>query len=468
MWKEYISASSIDEVVQILAAKGTKARIIAGGTDLMLEMENGVRPELETLIDVTRVSGLDRISVDPDGTVHLGPMVTHNHVAASKEMRMLAFPLARACWEVGAPQIRNRATIAGNVITGSPANDTISPLMALDATITLKSVSGERKVKLSDFYLGVRKTVMARDEMVVDIFFNGLSSNQHSAFAKIALRKTQAISVVNLCAILTMSDNTVSKAVITLGSVAPTIIHASEAEAYLVGKSLTTEVIEQAAALVKTAAKPISDIRGSADYRREMVFVHAKRVLSLLKEGHTDHLLPANPITLMGAASKEHSLPQGFHHDLATPITTSVNGKKYSITGADNKSLLRFLREDVGLTGTKEGCAEGECGACTVFLDGKAVMSCLVPAPRAHLAEIITIEGLSNGDVLHPVQEAFVEKGAVQCGYCTPGFVMSAVKLFEEVDKPTKDQIEEAISGNLCRCTGYYKIIEAIEKVNSR
>lgn len=462
MWQKYVMAQSLDEVVQVLSEAQGSARIIAGGTDLILEIEQGVRTGIKTLIDITKIPGLDEI-YEHAGIIHIGPLVTHNHIAASKLIREKAFALLQASWEVGSPQIRNRGTVAGNLVTASPANDTISPLMALDAKLVLLSSRGERIVPLSDFYTGVRKTVMEPDEVLAEIFFTAPGQNDHSFFIKTALRRAQAISVINISVFLKLVDGKVHRPQITLGAAAPTIIHAEEAQSYLEGRLLDEESIQDAAQLTAKAASPISDIRGSAEYRDYMIAVIAKRALTAISEGVDKSQIPENPILLMGSGMHTSAPKVPWNGE---EIHTRINGKEYHFTTGFDKTLLNLIRDEAGLSGTKEGCAEGECGACTVYLDGRAVMSCLVPAPRAHGSEIVTIEGLTSGENIHPVQQAFIDYGAIQCGFCTPGFVMSAAKLLEERETPSQSEIRQAITGNLCRCTGYYKIIEAIEKAS--
>lgn len=479
MWNNYFIPTTLEETLQLLAERREKARLVAGATDLMLELERGVRKGIETVIDITRLPNLDRITLDENGIIHLGALVTHNAAACSKLLRERAFPLVSAAWQVGAPQIRNRATVAGNIVTASPANDTITPLIALGAWVLLASEKGTRQVPLAEFYTGVRKTVMLPDEMLVEIAFPALhsspagSAGQRGTFLKLGLRRAQAISLVNTAIVLDFGPVGLKSAVITLGAVAPTIIHATEAEIFLAGKELTEISIARAAELASTAARPIDDIRGSAAYRKAMVKVLVMRALRQLRDGREQSEVPESPVLLWGKAAQangKRNIGKETLKAFPSPIHTSINGKEYIFNSGHEKSLLRLLREEGGLTGTKEGCAEGECGACTIFLDGKAVMACLVPAPRADGAEIVTVEGLSSPledgqeePALHPVQAAFVADDAVQCGYCTPGFIMSAAKLLDERPHPARDDIMQAISGNLCRCTGYYKIVQAIE-----
>jgi carbon-monoxide dehydrogenase small subunit len=146
---------------------------------------------------------------------------------------------------------------------------------------------------------------------------------------------------------------------------------------------------------------------------------------------------------------------------LKIPMTLSVNGEDLTVEVAPNRTLVDVLREDLGLTGTKKGCGAGKCGSCTVLMNGRPVNSCLILAVQAEGASIVTIEGLADKDPL-PLQIAFAEKGAVQCGYCTPGMVLTAKALLDENPSPDEAKIKEAIAGNLCRCTGYNKIVEAV------
>ena len=149
-------------------------------------------------------------------------------------------------------------------------------------------------------------------------------------------------------------------------------------------------------------------------------------------------------------------------------LELNVNGKVLTISVLPQKTLLEVLREDLGLTGTKEGCSEGECGVCTVLLDGLPVRSCLLLAVDVRGRKITTIEGLAQGDKLHPLQTAFVEQGAIQCGFCTPGMILCAKALLDQNPSPSEEEIRVGLSGNLCRCTGYIKIFKAVQAASLR
>lgn len=454
MWKTYLRPISLEEALELLHQYAGKARLVAGGTDVLVELQRGVKPA-ETLIDITALRELKYIRFE-EGYLALGALTTHNDILASDDCIHYALPLVQACWEVGAPQIRTRATIAGNLITASPANDTITPLMALDAEVVLVSATGKRIVPLSDFYPGFRRTILEPDELLYEIRIPAMKSDQRGLFLKLGLRRAQAISVINIAFVLTFSGEYVSNAHITLGCLAPTIVHARTVETFLQGKQLDASVCEEAGRLANEDVNPIGDVRGSGDYRREtltnlMMFGLQKLAANTQTEGWETHpvLLDTGESTVTG-------------EKFDGTIDTTINGQVYQLFDAQRKTLLNALRENAGLTGTKEGCAEGECGACTVWLNGQAVMSCLVPAPQAHLATITTIEGLAHGDELHPLQQGFIDCAAVQCGYCIPGMLMAGAKLLQEHPHPDQNQVQTALSGNICRCTGYRKILDAV------
>src|SRR3972149_3924048 len=293
MWHDPYIAATIEDVLAVLQQYGEKARLIAGATDLILEMERGVRKGIEELVDVSRIPHQD--------------------------------------------------------------------LMALGASVMLRSTSGSRVVPLEKFYLGVRKVDLHPDEMLVDIRFPVLKPNQRGTFIKFALRRAQAISLVNAAVVLTMNGDVVESASITLGAVAPTIIHAAEAEAFLEGKQLTAEVVVEAAAKTGQASRPISDVRSSAGYRRRMVEVITRRALIALANRQEKAGYPLKPVTLRSNGNgRKMFIGPSVMHTREDVIETTINGNSYRFETGQNKTLLRLLREEGGLIGTKEGCAEGE------------------------------------------------------------------------------------------------------------
>lgn len=474
MYKFYTAPQTLEEALQLKAQHGDGARFIAGGTDLIIELDRGQRQtptgEAIGLIDLTRIPGLAEIRTEGD-TIHLGPLVTHNQCLVHPQIVEHAFPLARACWDLASPQIRNRGTVAGNLVTASPANDLIVPLLAQDAHVTLHSQArGARTLSLADFFVDFRRVDLQPDEMLTAIALSALPPAAEGVFIKLGLRRAQAISVVSVAVVLHFDAQhtseranrrqPIARAAIALGAVAPVVVRAPAAETYLVGKTLTETTIQEAARLAMDASRPIDDVRGSAEYRRAMVETLTVRSLRQIQSGQARAGWPAHPVMLWGESGGVWPVQQQAHApDALAQDIAWVNGSARKLAGA--RTLLDSLRA-ARVTGVKEGCAEGECGACTVFLDGMAVMACLVPAERAWGSQVVTVEGIGNPQQMHPVQQAFVQSGGVQCGFCTPGFIMSAAKLLEERPRPTRGEAQEALTGNLCRCTGYRKIIDAV------
>ncbi len=464
MYQTYAAPKTLTEALDLKHRLGNRARVCAGGTDLLLELaraEPDARPGLHTLLDLTQIPGLADVHHQADGRFRLGPLVTHNQCIADPRLVQSAWPLVRACWEVGAPALRNRATVVGNVVTASPANDTLVPLSLLDTEVQVTSTArGTRTLPLASFLTGFRTTALAPDELVTGLSFAGLPPRTHGIFLKLGLRSAQAISVVSVAVIVQHATAHRTSAVtdlrIALGAVAPVIVRAPAAEEFARGRPLDAETIAACARLAARTAEPIDDVRGSAAYRTAMVTVLVQRALQALATARERTGWQTQPVMLWGDTAGQWPVASGAGQNR---VAAQVNGESLSL--AAHCTLLDGLRA-AGRHEVKKGCAEGECGSCTVFLDGMAVLSCLVPAERARGSQVVTAAGLSDNPRWRDLQQAFVDCGSVQCGYCIPGFVMSGAKLLEEVPVPDRAQVQEAFMGNLCRCTGYTKILDAV------
>lgn len=457
----------IEAALDLLADDPTRL-LLAGGTDLLLDLQRSGPGDDVEVIDLTTIDGFDAISDAGDALVLRGG-VRHGQVVADLRFLEHATPLAQACLEIGSPQLRNRATLAGNLVTASPANDSISALMVLDASVELARRNGDeierRTVPVRQFFTGFRSTVRAADELVVSIIVPKLAAGERGVWAKLGNRKAQAISVIHAGFVVGLDgEQRVGHARIAVGSVGPTVEPVQDLAERLVGRRLDEDTIVEIAEAAGRRFDPIDDIRATAAYRRRTVVTLVHRSLRTLADGRQREGWPSRPPAL---GEKTAPAPASSVVTDDSELSVVVNGAQLRGSKGASLTLLDWLRRTGGaagrpLDGTKEGCAEGECGACTVRLNGQAVMSCLVPAAQAGGQEVLTVEGLSRGGELHPIQRAFIDEFAVQCGFCIPGFLVAAATLLDETVDPSDEQIELGLGGNLCRCTGYYPIGQAV------
>ena len=275
----YVSAKDVAHAVALLGEHGAKAKILAGGTDILVELKHAVHnPEI--VVDVSRLAELKDIVIDDDG-LHIGALATHADIMNSPIVSGMFPALVEAAHSIGAVQTRNLGTLGGNLITCVPSVDSGPALVALDAVVTVASAAGERRMPLAELFAGPRKTSLKPGDLLVDVVIPKENLDKPAAFEKFGLRKGQALALVNVGASFWVGDKSVFEAPrIALGAVAPTVIRAPKAEAYLDGRTISAEAMAEAGRIAATEAKPISDFRASADYRRDLVAVLVKRALA--------------------------------------------------------------------------------------------------------------------------------------------------------------------------------------------
>jgi len=276
----YVAARDAQHAVALLAEHGAAAKILAGGTDLLVELKHAAHNP-EVIVDISRLDELKNIAIADDG-LHIGALATHGAIMQSTVIRDMFPALVEAAHSIGALQTRNLGTLGGNLMTCVPSMDSGPTLIALEASVTVASTKGRRQMPLADLFVGPRKTSLKPGELLVDIVIPKRNLGKPAAFQKFGLRKGQALALVNAAAAFWLDDgkDAFKAPCIALGAVAPVVIRAPKAEAFLVGCKVTAEAMAEAGRIAASEAKPISDFRASADYRRDLIAVLVKRALA--------------------------------------------------------------------------------------------------------------------------------------------------------------------------------------------
>lgn len=427
--KRYAYPSTVKEALSVLLNKRYKAMALAGGTLVAKTLPDTV----ETYLDLKNlpIRGI-RLA---GGNLVIGSGATFDEIDRSRLCRSWAGGvIARAAARCSSQLIRNMATIGGNV--ARPHSFNIFPvlLLGLDARVRLHSKAGARLVEFQDLYssgLGLRPGL---DSLITEVVVPAKTRKWKCEFIKLAKTESSWESYITLLFCAETRGRAAAQARVAVGALSPRPFRAPEAESALLSGA-------GAAAAAKTFAGELEAAR-AGEYRSSAAASLFKRFV----------------VSIRGTVMKNNAITaaKGLFD-----ITVTINGALLELAVKNGEFLLDALRRH-GWKGAKKGCDTGDCGSCAVILNGRPVLGCLTPAVTAHLGELTTIEGLGTVHKPHPLQQAFVEAGAVQCGFCIPGMILSAKHLLDRTPAPTEAQIRKALDGNLCRCTGYVKQVEAV------
>jgi len=428
---------------------------LAGGTRLLA----GARTVPE-LVDLASL-GRSEISVR-DGDLVLGAGLTLQDVIDAPE----AYPataglLPEACRAFSASrQLRGMATLGGEVVFGSPDSELVAALLVLNAIVRVTGPAGVVEVPAQRFVRDAAEH-LGSGGLVTSILLPGTPGG--TALLRLSVVPS-APPLLAIAAAVSLTGEVVSRArlAVTGSDAAPTRI--PEAEARLERSRCDSAAVAACVEEIRTRAGFRDDAHASAQYRRELVGPLVERaLLRAVGEARTG-VLPS-PLRLWPRA--EGPIPPEVVGFESGAVDVMVDGSRLVARAAADTTLLDWLRGE-GLYGTKQGCETGECGSCTVLLDGRPVNACLTLAVQAHGRSVTTVEGLGSPERLHPIQEAFVARGAIQCGYCTPAMELCGAALLRAIPDPTEAEVRDALGGCLCRCTGYVKPVEAVLEAGRR
>ena len=451
--------TSISHAVELLVALGhdgetgedVDVKIIAGGQSL-IPLLNFRLARPAHLIDVSGVDELVGVRI-AGGRMRIGSMTRQRDLITAAVEHELPL-LHEAVLHIGHSHIRNRGTIGGSLAHADPASELPAVMIALRAELVVAGPAGSRVVAAEDFFAGWFTTTLAVDEILtaVEIPLDGVGA---WGFEELARRHGDFATVLAAVMVDRNADGVVTDSRIVLGGVGPSAVRSKSAEAALQG-TVGVAGIELAAAAAPNDCSPTNDVHASAEYRSTVATVLVERaLLSALERPELQGPAEAQPQAVIGSARIGEAISE---------VAVVVNGMAQTLAATPDRRLLAdWLRDDLDLTGTHLGCEHGVCGACTVLLDGDPVRSCLMFARQAEGHEVTTIEALGSPTDLHPLQEAFRAHHGLQCGFCTPGMVLTSLDLLNRIPNPTEAQIRQELSGNICRCTGYVKIVESVQ-----